>query len=163
MALHEYTRRIPVLVSFLVCSLVLNSQRATAQQYAGGPPDPARYQLRASAAYPMGVGPSASMRILHQISIEAGVGLLPIAFCGTAGLNLHLTSSSELDPALSFLGTYMIRKGENAYSGTLAYSLLSSRATSLHSYGRIGLSALFLDGKIYPSPVLELGIAYGIR
>lgn len=111
----------------------------------------------------MGLGASASMCVLHAVSIEAGFGLLPIALSGTAGLNLHLTSTNELDPAISFLGTYMVRKGENLVFGTLAYSLLSSRATSLHAYGRAGISALLLQRKIYPSPVLELGLAYGMR
>jgi hypothetical protein len=110
----------------------------------------------------MGVGASASIRPLGFISFEAGLGLLPIAVSGTVGINLHL-SSSELDPAISFLGTYMIRKGTNAYIGTLAYSLLSSRVTSLHAFGRAGITALLIDKKVYPGPALEFGLAYGIR
>jgi hypothetical protein len=144
-------------------SILCLGQIAEAQQYAGGPPEPARYQLRAGAGFPTGLSASASMRVLQAISLEAGVGVLPVGLTGTAGLNLHLSSTSELDPAISFLGTYMVKSGADAYLGTLAYSLLASRATSLHAYGRIGVSAMYLDKKFYPSPVLELGMSYGIH
>lgn len=134
-----------------------------AQEYAGGPPAPATYDLRASAAFPAGLGVSASMRLIKPLSVEAGIGFLPVSLQVTAGLNLHVRPSYELDPAISILGTYMKRKGDDVLFGSLMYGFLESRKTGFHIFLRAGLSAMYIEKRFFPAPAADFGFSFGIR
>jgi hypothetical protein len=151
-------KRLLLLALFSLAPLAVH-----AQEYAGGPPAPAKYELRGSAAFPQGVGVSAAARLFRGISLELGVGLLPIAYTESAALNLHVAPSHELDPAITIMHTFMVRRGENIQSTSLMYGFLASRKTGLHSYGRAGISALTIGSKMYPALSFELGLSYGFR
>jgi hypothetical protein len=103
------------------------------------------------------------MRLANPLSLEAGLGLLPVSLQVSAGINFHVRPSYELDPAISILGTYMKKKGDDALFASLMYGFLESRKTGLHTFLRAGVAAMYTLGRFHPAPVVEAGMTYGLR